>query len=249
MSRKIPDSHFRDLRERYERGESVLSMSRIYGVDRITIGKRLRGLGLSVRTGREAQLIRMGRMSPEQRAANARKAHDAVRGRVVAEAELLMRAANRQARPIIYPYERQLIGILADRGIQTIPQLAIGPYNCDIAAFPVAVEIFGGNWHWTGRHMARTPKRVRYLLNAGWHILMIWCGRNGNDPVPHATDVADYVASYIQAARSNPTAVREYRVIRGAGDTWAFGNANDDDIAIEHSLRRRLGPARQRYRR
>jgi hypothetical protein len=118
--------------------------------------------------------------------------------------------------------------MLQDRGIPTIAQQAIGPYNCDLGAYPVAVEVFGGGWHWYGDHVAIVPKRFRYILDAGWHILAVKI----DAAFPLTSVTADYIAAYIQQARSDPSSRREYRVIRGAGETLASGSADDDQISI-----------------
>jgi hypothetical protein len=123
--------------------------------------------------------------------------------------------------------------MLEERGVSCIQQQAIGPYNCDLGAFPVAVEIFGGNWHFSGAHLARSEERTRYLLNAGWHVLMVQA--TANHPIDAAT--ADYIAVYVKEARRDLSVLREYRVIRGAGETIAGGSANDEHISIVPTLK------------
>lgn len=246
MADKILDEYFGDLIERYEAGESLLAAQGRLGISRRTLHKFLTRNGIRIRGRGDGQSIRWGRMTPEQRVAQVAQAHTAARGRVASAGELHMKASIRARNPIGSAYEHVLIRLLRDRGIDCIPQLAVGPYNCDIASFPVAVEIFGGNWHWSGRHILRTPKRVRHFLNAGWHVLMIQVGKIDQSSVEVGADVADYVAAHIKSLRSNPTAIREYRVVRGAGDLLAAGSSQDDDATIERTIYRRDGPARKR---
>ena len=111
---------------------------------------------------------------------------------------------------------------------QPTPQHAIGPYNCDLGAYPVAVEIFGGNWHWSGRHLLRSPERFRYILNAGWHILVLHITRR----CPVTIEIADYVAAYVDETRRDPARRREYRVVGRAGELLTAGSVDDDEITI-----------------
>ena len=116
-------------------------------------------------------------------------------------------------------YERVVFESLRAYGVKPIPQLAIGPYNCDLACHPVAVEIFGGNRHFSGRHLARAEKRIRYLGNAGWHLLMLVI----SNACPWTSDTANHLIAYLNLADSDPSAPRQYRVIDGCGELLAGG--------------------------
>src|SRR5690606_37643437 len=108
---------------------------------------------------------------------------------------------------------------------------AIGPYNCDLAVHPVAVEVFGGGWHWHGAHYARAEERFRYIMNEGWYVLVVVVGFNGRFPLTPA--VGDYVASEIERARRDPSLVGQYRVVWGAGEFSTGGRLEDDHFSIE----------------
>jgi len=154
-------------------------------------------------------------------------------------------AKGRQAKAThVSEIELELAGMLSERGIETTPQLAIGPYNCDLAARPVAVEVFGGHWHWHGHHLARVEERFRHLMDAGWNILVIPV--NFSSPLTAA--VADYAASYIKATRRDPPAICEYRVVWRAGEFATSGCADDDEISIEPPFRSARDPATGRYK-
>jgi hypothetical protein len=125
--------------------------------------------------------------------------------------------------------EALMYGLLRQRGIFPIPQQAIGIYNCDLGCFPVAVEILGGDWMSAGtKRYANYVRRTSYLLNADWHVLMVKTSAR----YPITPDQADYLVTYIEAARSNPSSTREYRVIRGAGQLVAAGCANDNEVSF-----------------
>jgi very-short-patch-repair endonuclease len=218
-----------DLIRRYEDGDSVLAMSRDLGVSRTVVVNNLHRIALAPRTSKQAGRLRAARLSPAQRKAQAEAAHIAKRGCPNTHEQLARMAATRQLRCLtVSPHENILRDLLSERGVETVQQQAIGSYNCDLAAFPVAVEVFGGNWHWYGNHLAAIAKRFNYILNAGWHILVVWT----NNEFCITSETADYVAAYIKTARSNPSARREYRVIRRAGQTIASGGADGDKISI-----------------
>jgi very-short-patch-repair endonuclease len=204
-----------DVLRRHKAEESVLAIARALGFSRPTIVRVLKEHGRVVRSRSESLKIRNSGLTPEQRSAYATKAHDAVRGMKRSEAELHKRALTRQANPPSpSEHERHLHDLLLSRGIEIVREQAIGPYNCDFGASPVAVEVFGGDWHWSGRHLARKPKRVDYILNAGWQIVAV----HVTSGAPISEGTADYLACFIEEARRNPPLRGEYRVIRRAGE-------------------------------
>jgi very-short-patch-repair endonuclease len=217
-----------DLLARYERGQSVLSMSKDLGVSRMAITKRIAGLGLKVRNGTEANLIRMAKLSKEERLALAEAAHAAVRGKSHSFAQLCNRAASRERScRIASKYEAMMIEWLTEAGIEVVPQKAIGPYNVDIALpeSAIAVEIFGGNWHTTGLHAARYRKRIEYLLGCGWLPVVVWAsGRCG-----FHRDCAQQVITIHEINCSNKSARTQEHVIRGDCKTTPVAKVNPDN--------------------
>jgi transposase-like protein len=205
--------------------------------------KLFRDNGIRTRNRSEQQFARMARATQEERHAITEAAHNAVRGVKQPRSLLLNRAKARKR--IVSGYELELRDMLTERGIAADPQFPIGTYNCDLAAHPVAVEIFGGRWHWHGKHLASAEKRFRYILNAGWHLLIIAVDAAS----PLTPSVADYVAAYIEQARCNPSARREYRVIWRAGEDTTAGSLEDDHISIVPPFTNRRDPATGRYER
>jgi uncharacterized protein (DUF433 family) len=231
-----------ELLSRYRAGESEKALSEALGVSRPAIRRRLLEAGITPRDGSASMYLRMAGTTPEQRADLSRAAHDAVRGKRQSDAHRCAIATTRQRlQSGTSPGEMALAEMLAARGIPTVPQQAIGPYNCDLGAYPVAVEVFGGSWHWSGRHILRAPERFRYILNASWDILAVKIEVRRH-PLTSAT--ADYVAAYIESARRDPARRREYRVIRGAGETLTAGSADDDDLTLIAALHRRSDAGR-----
>lgn len=122
--------------------------------------------------------------------------------------------------------EKFLFDLLLERGINTIPQKAVGKYNIDLAVFPLGIEIFGGFWHASKpNHIERT----RYLLDNGWNMLFIWTHATRS---PLCQAVAEYVVTYLDELSRNPSPIRQYRVIRGDGQELSRGSSNDDSITL-----------------
>ncbi len=229
MTAKITLVNANDMIRRYVAGESEYALANSLHVARECIRRHLIHGGITPRGCSDAALVRASKMSPEARSAQAAAAHVAATGRRKPFEESCRIAQGRELHGnSISDNERFFRNLLTERGIETIPQKAIGPYNCDLGAFPVAVEIFGGHWHWYGYHARVTDKRFRYILNAGYHILVV--ADYGRVPICEAT--ADYAVTYIESMRSDPSARREYRVIRGAGELIASGSVDDEHISI-----------------
>lgn len=221
--------------ERYRAGETMVDLAAAYSVSRQTIKARLVEAGEPLRDSSTVQQINASRRSPEENRRIVAAAHDAKRGRSNSMDALCRAAATRERRGVgVSPAETLFAGWLAERGVETIPQKAIGPFNCDLGADPVAVEVFGGNWHATGHHARTFPDRANYLLDRGWHLLVVW--NQTRDPIsPFA---ADYAVTFIERARRDPPLVGEYRVIRGCGQEIARGEGQFDHLALVPSQRR-----------
>src|SRR5690606_21844214 len=106
---------------------------------------------------------------------------------------------------------------------------AVGPYNADLGAFPVAVEVFGGHWHSHGRHAERLPKRTRYFFDRGWNVYIIWDYAH-----VHALSrsVTGDLIPFIERSRRDPTFRGQYRVVWGNGQLIASGSSEDDDLTL-----------------
>ena len=214
----------------YAEGVSENQLSIRFGIDRNGIRRRLLEAGIQPRGRSAAEILKWSQMGPDRRRRQVAAAHACTKGRKMPVTAKL-RAALTIQRTLsgMSRYDRALLSMLQERGLDCVPQQAIGPYNCDIAIGPVAVEIFGGQWHWHGHHLARTEARFRYLMQAGWHVLAIAVNKRS----PLTSRVADYVVAYVEETRRNPTAKREYRVVWGAGEATISGCVDDDHISIE----------------
>lgn len=228
----------------YRSGLSVKRLADSCGVSRRAIDRVLRDSGITPRGRREAELLKWSQMSSAQRRRQTAAAHIASRRTHSADRQM-RHAIGRQAVGRMTPTERELREWLANRRIGSIPQQAIGPYNADLGCYPVAVEIFGGNWHFHGRHLARLPQRVRYLFDAGWHQFVIVVNRSH----PLMPVVADELARFIRRARRNPSATREYWMVGGNGQFMTSCSANDAQLTIMPAFGLGRNPITGRYER
>lgn len=203
--------------QRYLGGESINALANEAGVGRYAFTSSLRKHGVAIRDQSEAEAIKWERMTPGQRKRQVRAAHEATKGSTI-PLKSKMRRAKTLERTLVHstPEELWFADILRDKGILVTPQKAVREYNIDIATHvpPVAVEIFGGNWHRL-RDAETFNERCIKLFNLGWHILIVWTNKTR---YPLNAVAADYVASFCQLAGSEPAARRQYRVILGNGE-------------------------------
>lgn len=209
-----------DLRKRYEAGESVLSMSKTFGVSRATICKRLEQMGLAIRNSSDAMFIRHAKLTKSERLALSDAAHAKVRGMKHTPEQLAKRSAIREFNAIPSKYEVVMQHWLHERGVSFTPQKAVGPYNIDIALDEsrIAVEIFGGHWHAGGTHAAGYRRRIEYLLSHHWMPVIVWVTKAWKG-VYFTTDSADYIVAFHERFRTDKPEYRQEHVIRGDAKT------------------------------
>lgn len=208
-------------------GQTENQISIQFNVSRNVIRKFLTGKGIQPRTFSQSNSLRYIDMSQAEKNAVIKNAQEATRGVLQTIEHLFNRAkGNEKTLPNVSPSEEILSELLAERGIITIPQKAINKYNVDLAAFPVAIEVFGGAWHATKPNHI---ERMRQIFSEGWDVVIVWSLKNRSPITPAC---ADYIVTFIQERRRYPSSVREYRVIRGDGQFLAAGRANDENIII-----------------
>ncbi len=179
---------------------SVLEMSKRLGWSRKCIHMAMERAGIPRRGGSEANVVRMQRMSAEERQQNAAAAHAARRGAPASFDELCAKATARAGRWRPTEIEAVFLDAFHTRGLHPVPQLAVGPYNLDFA-FPdlqIDVEIDPGHWHDTDEKRIPEEERDAYLRGEGWTVLR-WNGnkiRRGN---PRLAEVAaGLVARFVE---------------------------------------------------
>lgn len=203
--------------EAYRTGETELSLSLRLGISRPAIRRQLLKAGITPRTQSDVMVERWSNASGEERSAMVAAAHDACRGRKHTIAERVLRAKTcERLGSHVSEAETVLKGWLEFRGLNATAQKAVHIYNLDVAIHepPIAVEIFGGMWHGSGSHEGRFHKRVKYLLDCGWTVVIVWVERLR---YPLGEACADYVAALAKELGRSPPARGKYRVIRGDG--------------------------------
>lgn len=214
--------------ELYRSGQSQNQIAAAIGIHQTTVSNLLKRRGERISRS-EAETRKWATMTDAQRAAQVAPAHRAVVGMKRTDADLSARAVGKQrTQAHATDDERLMAAWMAERSIDTVLQCAIGKYNVDVAAEPVAVELFGGGWHAHGAHRAGLPKRVAHIADAGWNQMIVWTHRVH----PLGPEVADELVAYVQRSRSDPTFRRQYRVIWGDGKFIAAGGVDDDEVTL-----------------
>ncbi len=212
--------------EDYLRGESVLELSQRLGVSRCVIDRHLTEAGVSKRTASEQSFIAARKQTPAERKARASAANAAKRGRPNSPA---MKAAAARTRQLKAAPESEgevaMLGWLRERGEDPCIQTAVGKYNVDFTIAGIAVEVLGGEWH---ANKTAHAVRTKDILDAGWHVLFVW--DTAHYPIRAAA--ADYAVAFAKESRVDPSAGREYRVIRGDGEFVASGSLENYDLTL-----------------
>lgn len=224
-----------NLVQRYLSGEGVKPLAAEQGVSRTTLTKFLVSQGIAIRSISEQQRINATRSTPSQRRIRAAAAHAARRRQRDTPETLLLRAQrNEQRQQGISPWETVVAEMFRERGLEFRQQTAVGPYNADFTSGSVAVEVFGGRWHFSGRHRARAQERFRYFLDRGWHVVILLI----TSELPLRTSSADYIITFCDTASSFPSSVRQYRMVGGDAEVLIRQSADDDQLTTEYPRRR-----------
>lgn len=221
----------------YASGIPEQQIAKDSGCSRCVIARLLTERGIQRRDVSQANTIRMQRMTPAERIALTAAAHDAVRGHPASADSKIKRALTESVvGNHIVPVESDLAVWLRQRGLSVSQQFAVGPYNLDVAinAPPIAIEIYGGGWHAYGSHLARHFERVKYLLDRGWSVVIVWVdGRR----YPLRESVCDYLVALTDELRQDPSTPCQYRVILGDGQLASVRRTHLNDRAAIERLR------------
>lgn len=158
----------------YVSGMSELAVSKKYGVDRGVINRELTKRGIKRRTGSEANYIRLGKMSAEERQALVAPAHEARRGSHDRHEVLVKKAIMKESQTYLMgPGEDKLYDLLRAAGFEPVRQKAADIYNIDLViAGSVAVELTIGTTKYAGRG-AKSLKRIKKLIECGYTVVTV----------------------------------------------------------------------------
>lgn len=209
-------AQFSEAVRRYEDGEPALWLAKEYGIGyKKFIGLLIR-MGVQPRTIRENLAVMYARMTPEERKQVAAAAQTAKRGRPANLMSMERRAQTMERTLQLASRFDLLLGLwLAQRGLQFIPQKAVGRYNIDIAVMEprIVVEV-NGPGHWSGKE--KWIERCQYLFGQGWRVIEI---RIRKGPISTLRETAaDRVISLVEQAREPWPAWGDCVAINGHGE-------------------------------
>lgn len=219
-----------DVVNAYRAGMSENQVSKQFKIQRPSVRRILERSGVHVRNQSEAEFMKWRHMPEEKRQAWAEKTRQRATGRTVTIEEKIKRALTVERKCLNQSdQERIMLGWLEQLGAKNlIPQKAIAAYNADIGAFPVAVEIFGGNFHASGRHAARFVERCHHFADLGWALIVVWCDRTSS---PLTIDAAKHVVAFMDEVNRCPSLIGQYRMIGGSGELFAAGSLKSNDLS------------------
>ncbi len=229
----------------FDQGIGVRGIADRFGISPSPVKRIILESGRSLRNRSEQQFARMNRATAAERKALASAAHAAKRGRPNSEAAQIKMAAARCRK--VGPLEAEVKQCLEQAGIDCEEQFPISKYNCDLLCTlgnrRVAVEVWGGGWHFYGEHRRRFPERTEYILSSGYSIvfLVICNGFRWNDIARK-----NLVANLYEIGRL-PAVRRQYRMIWGDSEHVTIGGLDDIELALIKPTVNRRDPATGRY--
>jgi len=235
----------------FDQGIGVRGIADRFGISPRPIKRIILESGRKLRNRSEQQFARMSRTTVIERKALASAAHAAKRGQPNSEQTLIKMAAARGRR--VGPMEGAVMQVLHQAGIDCEQQFPIGKYNCDllckidpwITTPSVAVEVWGGGWHFHGDHRRRFPERTEYILSSGYSIVFLVISNSflWNDRA------AENLITHIDALSRLPAGTCQYRVIWGDTEHVTIGGLDDIEAALVWPTINRRDPATGRYQR
>lgn len=217
--KKFNDITVQKLINEYSQGVAAATLAKTYGCTTHTIINTLRRAEINTRNSLQAHAI----MTIEERMKMTEAAHTAKRGKPVKMSTKIKKAITIERLGKMEILEQRLLNkiLIVLPEIKYIPQKAVGPYNVDIALTEsrIAVEVFGGNWHSTGRHADRFQKRVEFILDTGWTPVIVWA----TTQYPIDMGSANYIISLHQRLSGQEPTWSEKHVIWGTGEVIPIG--------------------------
>lgn len=164
------------LIEYYNEGISILQISHLLNVPRQTLNRRIIKLGLKVRTGTEANLIRFGKMTELERKSLTKKCNKERRGYKYTQTELIELAKKRTNKSCNAGFfEFDLALILMELGYKVEIQKGCGKYQIDIVVNDkYAIEMGKGmtySVHTSADQI--NSDRVAEIFNSGYKLIEI----------------------------------------------------------------------------
>jgi very-short-patch-repair endonuclease/transposase-like protein len=216
----------------YNQGIGVAGIAKRLGYGRTYMVCFFDKHGIRQRNRKEQQFERMKNSTQEQIAHLTQKAHKTAKGRKRSFEELRNRAVSRYKNQSFADskYEAFFSDYLSKMKIEFDRQFPCGPYNLDFIIGYVAVEIFGGNWHYSGLHFARFAERTKYVLNSGFFLICIFVSESKGDNFESI--INDKFIPVFNSFRGDKSGITKYRVIWGTSEYITGGSCNDNDFPL-----------------
>lgn len=217
---------------RYEAGESEMALAQEFRVARLVIERILKEHGVQRRNGSQANFLRMGRMSADERKQLTQASHEALRGKLrPREWGVSLSHANYKGQTRKGVGEVELHEALIRAGeLDTVGQAPFEIYNIDILCGPVAVEIFTESGHWDKRPKVAT-KLKKILETKSLLVVFVSLHRKGYGlPCFHAK-LNDLVALVQEMRRNHDAVGPQYRVIRCTTERFTRFHREDGSFA------------------
>lgn len=209
----------------FNEGKSVQAISNILKIQRRTINKTLYENGIKHRNRSESMYNRMKHTSVEERCLLTKKANLTIKGThpIHTEKTIHAMACGRfKNLSTIGTGETQFKEWIDKFGYGNIPQFPIGHYNIDIMIGNLAVEIH--NCTTNPIKLPKIKKRIKYLLNSGFHVIYIWITPKKRRFL--TISAAIYTVSILKFIESTPSIDSKYWVIRGSGEFVSSGSSD-----------------------
>jgi len=218
----------KSLADDYRAGMSEIACSRKYGITRAGVRCRIISAGIIPRSGSEANIIRMGKLSKDEKLALTKSAHDSVRGKKASKKSMEKISKTRHEQPwdhLVGRGEKEFIDELNNRKISFEWQYPIGGYNIDFLFGSVAVELRCETCDPLKREPQR--KKIEYLLSRNFSVIYILFTRTdefiGN---------LDKIISEINLVCGLPFATGQYRMIRCYADRFTRVRRDNGQFAV-----------------
>jgi hypothetical protein len=221
----------------YVAGESLKSISDRIGISRPSLLRHLKQVGVPIRGGSSANLLRFARSTREERLAITEAAHAAVRG-VPHTREHKLKIAQGRSKPgciRIGAGEQDFAAYLRERGHTVVEQAAIDVYNVDLLVGAVVVELRCDTTRPT--KFPAQAKRIEDIRGLGYPLLYV-CFRR----VEHLWLNLDQVVADLDVLGRFPSGKGEYRMVWCGAEYYT--KTRDD----QGKIRAHRSPERAIYR-
>jgi hypothetical protein len=201
------------IKSMFLEGWSVQALAKHFKVARGTIICHLQKQGINTRNQHEASIIRMSKMSVDERKQLVKNANNVLRNKPTNIERLKKAAAFREVKPYkrIFGFgEEEIYNILIQSGFIVEKQVAFDVYNIDLVVnHTIAVEVSSSCRN--PFRIKKNAEKIEKLVDSGYGVLWIFACTKEDIVL----NLGNFI-SYFNKTCTNPTFVGQYRVIRCA---------------------------------